>query len=103
MHQIFIEACFFTGTVDCGNLPPNLCEFYIAHNKISGIVNIQHLPASLANFSVVESGISHVPIHVGKLPDSELILDLSECAYPRDDITFDDPADRKRVIWFCEM
>ena len=102
MLHVLIGACFFTGTVDCGNLPPNLQDFYIAHNQISGIVNIQHLPASLINFQVMEAGIAYVPIHVGKLPDSELLLDLSECAYPRDDITFDDPEDQKRVIWFLE-
>ena len=90
-----VERTQVTGTVDLGNLPSKLEMLFIMKNKITAIVNVVNLPVSLTDIAVNEKYVKEKSIYVGKLPASELILDILDCGIM--DVTCADPADKRRI------
>ena len=92
---LWLEYCAFTGVLDLGQLPGGMLEFVVKANNISAIANFCNLPVNLAWFSISEKNLSGMKIHIGKLPESDLKINLEFCV--PEDISFADESDKERV------
>ena len=95
MLCIQIEFCHVTGTLDLGGLPNGLQGLYFTDNRISGIRNVRNLPVTLRRLQVNETAAQPKSVHIGKLPSSEIRINLYNCGLK--EITFEDVADKEQV------
>ena len=95
MRCIQIESCPVTGTLDLASLPEGLQTLTFTDNRITGIRNVRNLPVTLRRLQVMESAVQPKSVHIGKLPSSEIRINLYNCGLK--EITFEDVADKEQV------
>ena len=89
------QDCYFTGTLDLCSLPWGLTQFIFSGNDLHSLSAIKNLPDTLRTLRVTESTVAEKSVHVGKLPDSKLVVDLKGCGIT--EVTLENEADRRRV------
>ena len=95
LENMSLRSCFFSGTLDMGQLPPHLESFTSRHNKISGLCNMRNLPQSLGLIEVLEYAIKSDEIYVGRLPDTGIRIRLRRFTK----MSFDNPSDSRKVVF----
>ena len=95
LTYICIEGCSFTGTLNMGALAPRMQSFYCCGNLISKVTSPRNLPVSLLVLQISESNLSHKAIEIGKLPNSDIAVDLRRSGFT--EVMCEDPSDADRV------
>ena len=95
LTYLCLQDCKFTGSLHMSALPPRLDTFIVTGNRISVVGQICNLPNSLCQIIINEILVAHRDIHIGKLPDTDLEIDITECGIEQ--VTFEDQRDAMRV------
>ena len=96
LTSICLQDCKFTGSLNMSALPPKLVSFSVAGNRISAVGHISNLPDSLDELAINEVLVAHTDIHIGKLPDTDLVVFLYG-GFTK--VTFEDQSDARRVLY----
>ena len=96
MRIVSLRECSFTAALDCGALPPFLEEFCVTDNNFTSIRHICNLPEGLRDFYASERKNVEQSVQIGKLPKSDLIIEM--CDSGIEAIDLEDEADRRRVF-----
>ena len=96
MQVFWVERCMFKGTLDFGHLPRQMEMIIITQNRITSVVNMCNLPATLQKIKVSESRNTEKSIRIAKMPNEKLIINLIDCGFTEK--VMEDSKDRCRVV-----